>query len=269
MKILCNRILLVFVFFALTANFAAAQRRSAGASKSLEFHVSPSLGFKMMSAFKMPASYNGTEQMFRDSLAKADRPGQNLNFGLMYTRKKNVLEAISYGLSYTTLSFRRRITDVKLGTEIHPKVGYVAGLVGAGFLEIQQDFRFQYLEASIFWHRSAEGLGRNLKEFNLWYIFGFSPAVLVRDRVLVRTVGFTNQEGKDRFVVKDDNITGMRANLFLQGAYRVEYNMFPKTNAVIQPRLRVPLLPASRGDQTIFIPQFSLDIGLIFKLGDE
>lgn len=246
-----------------------AQKRGRGESHSLEFHVSPSLGFRILSSFRMPSNYNGSELTFKDSLNKADRPGQNLNFGLMFTRQKNVLEGISYGISYTTLSFRRVISNVKLGTEIHPKVGYVAGLVGAGFLEIHQDFRYQYLEGSMLWHRSAEGLGRNLKEFNLWYVFGFSPAVLLRDRVLVRTIGFTNQEGKDRFLVKDDNITGFQANVFLQGAYRVEYNMFPKTNAVLQPRLRVPLLPSSRGDQSFFIPQFSLDVGLIFKLSGE
>ena len=45
--------------------------------------------------------------------------------------------------------------------------------------------------------------------------------------------------------------------------------MYKRTHALVQPRLRVPLLPSATGDQTVFLPQISLEIGLIYKLTEE
>lgn len=244
-----------------------AQRKEKGDEAAIDVFASPSLGMRVMTKYKVPAGFASNEFVFRDSLNRADRPGQNLSFGINYTRKKNALQAVTIGLAYTTLGFKRVIEDVKLGSDIHPKVGYVAGLVGSGNLRINHNFRYHYIEASWLQHKSAEGYTRNLKEFDIWYMYGLSASAMVRDRVYIETIGFTH-DGKSQFSVKDDNIRGFVPNVFVNLGFRADYIMFKETNAFIQPRLRVPLLPSATGDQTIFIPQIGVDVGLVFKLGE-
>jgi hypothetical protein len=260
-----NRIAVVLIL--LLALPARAQRREKGDDASVDVFVSPSLGMRIITNYKVPAGFASNNFVFRDSLNRADCPGQNLSFGINYTRKKNALQGVSLGLGYTTLGFQRVIDNVELGSDIHPKVGYVAGLVGSGNLRINHHFRYHYIEASWLQIKSAEGYSRNLKEFDIWYMYGLSAAAMVRDRVVVETIGFTH-DGKSQFSVKDDNIKGVVPNAFLNAGFRADYIMFAKTNAFVQPRLRVPLLPSARGDQTIFIPQIGVDIGLVFKLGE-
>jgi hypothetical protein len=258
----------VCVFFILMISVQAkAQRKGKRDAASIDVFASPSLGMRVITNFKVPLGFASNSYLFRDSLNRADRPGQSLNFGINYTRLKNALQGVTLGLSYTTLGFRRVIDNVELGSDIHPKVGYVSGLVGSGNLRINHNFRYHYIEVVWLKYRSAEGYTRNLKEFDLWYMYGLSAAAMVRDRVFVETIGFT-YDGKSHFSVKDDNIRGLIPNAFLNLGFRADYIMFAKTNAFVQPRLRIPLLPSTRGDQTIFIPQMGVDVGLVFKLGE-
>lgn len=251
----------------LMVNDAFSQRSKD--EQNLHVYVAPNLGFRLMTGITPPSRYYASNTVFRDSLNKADRPGQNLNIGVAYTRKKNALEAVSMGIGYTTVGFRRAITSVKLGDTIHPKIGIVAGLVGSGHLQINQDFRYHYLEFSYLKTKSAEGYSRNLKEFDLWWTYGLSAGVLVRDRVMVETLGFSYSNGESRIAVKDDALRGFPANMWLNVGYKADYIMFKKTNAFVHGRLRVPLLPSATGAQTIFLPQLGIEAGLIFKLNEE
>ena len=237
--------------------------------QTLQVYVAPNLGFRLMTGFKTPDGDTTGRSVFRESINRADRPGQNLNFGVAYTRKKNALEAVSLGLGYTTVGFRRVNTDVKIGTTIHPKIGVVPNLIGSGNLQINQDFRYHYLEFSWLRSKSAEGFSRNLREFDLWWMYGLSAGALIRDRVMVETVGFSHSNGQSRMAVKDDDLQGFPANIWLNAGYKADYIMYKKTNAFLQGRLRIPLLPSATGAQTIFLPQFSLEAGLIFKLNEE
>lgn len=220
-----------------------------------------------MGKYEVPDRYYGTLNEYRDSLNTADRPGQNVNLGISHTWKKNAFDAFSIGISYTTLSFRRVINDVKIGDTIHPEIGIVAGVIQAGFLQIKHDYRYRYLEVPFLWHRTAEGYG-NLRDFDLWYIYGFAPAVLLRDRVHVRTVGFSH-DGKIEFDVQDRNILANRVNVMGHVGFRAHYHLYNKLHGLFQPRIRIPLLPSTRGQQTIWLPQFSLDIGLIYLIDKE
>ena len=251
----------------LMVNDAFSQRSKD--EQNLHVFVAPNLGFRLMTGITPPSRYYASNMVFRDSLNKEDRPGQNLNIGVAYTRKKNALEAVSMGIGYTTVGFRRAITSVKLGDTIHPKIGIVAGLVGSGHLQINQDFRYHYLEFSYLKTKSAEGYSRNLKEFDLWWTCGLSAGVLVRDRVMVETLGFSYSNGESRIAVKDDALRGFPANMWLNVGYKADYIMFKKTNAFVHGRLRVPLLPSATGAQTIFLPQLGIEAGLIFKLNEE
>ena len=251
----------------LMVNDAFSQRSKD--EQNLHVYVAPNLGFRLMTGITPPSRYYASNMVFRDSLNKEDRPGQNLNIGVAYTRKKNALEAVSMGIGYTTVGFRRAITSVKLGDTIHPKIGIVAGLVGSGHLQINQDFRYHYLEFSYLKTKSAEGYSRNLKEFDLWWTYGLSAGVLVRDRVMVETLGFSHSNGESRIAVKDDALRGFPANMWLNVGSKADYIMFKKTNAFVHGRLRVPLLPSATGAQTIFLPQLGIEAGLIFKLNEE
>jgi len=260
---------LVTLTFMLTAvgNASFAQRNKD--EQTLSVYIAPNLGFRVMTGFKPPEKYYASKSFFKDSLNSADRPGQNINLGIAYTRKKNALESVTMGLGYTSVGFRRAITQVRLGDTIHPKIGIVAGLVGSGHLQINQDFRYHYLEFSYLKAQSAEGYSRNLKDFDLWWTYGLSAGVLVRDRVMVETLGFSHNNGDSRIAVQDDALKGFPANIWLNAGYKADYIMFKKTNAFIHGRLRVPLLPSATGAQTVFIPQLGLEAGLIFKLTEE
>ena len=81
--------------FVLTALPVSAQRKEKGDEASIDVFASPSLGMRIITKCKVPAGFAGNTFMFRDSLNKADRPGQNLSFGISYTRKKNALQAVT------------------------------------------------------------------------------------------------------------------------------------------------------------------------------
>jgi hypothetical protein len=234
----------------------------------LDVTFSPSLGFRVLGDYKVPSTWTKSRVQFRDSLYKADRPGQSMNFGIQYMTKKNSFSAFSLGLSYTSLVFRRVRENLQISDLVHPDVGYVTGVIQAANLRVKYDYRYRYVEASMLWYQSAEGY-KNLKDLDLWYFIGFSPAILVRDRVHIFTEGFTMPNGKDVFNVKDKDIRGVVANCFGQAGMRIDYNMYRRIHALIQPRFRLPLLPSSQGMQTIWIPQASLDLGLIFYLDEE
>jgi hypothetical protein len=249
------------------ANAAKAQRSKD--EQNLHVFIAPNLGFRLMTGFSVPERYSANKTVFRDSLNKADRPGQNMNFGVAYIRKKNALEAVSIGIGYTTVGFRRVIDGVKIGTDIHPKIGVVPNLAGSGNMQINQDFRYHYLEFSYLKTKSAEGYSRNLKEFDLWWTYGLSAGALLRDRVMVETIGFSHSNGESRIAVQDDNLKGFPVNMWLNVGYKADYTMFKKTNAFVHGRLRLPLLPSATGVQTIFLPQLGIEAGLIFKLNEE
>lgn len=235
--------------------------------KFFDITVSPSLGFRILGKHTVPTSYKGTKLQFKDSLNKADRPGQTVNFGIQYTTKRNAFKAFSIGLSYTDFTFRRVANDLKIGYEIHPKVGIIAGVIQAGFLEVHYDFHYRYIELPLMWHKSAEGYG-NFRDFDLWYSYGIAPALLINDKTNIKLVGFT-LNGSNNFQVKDSLISGMPFNMVAQVGFRSQYHMYKKLYGLVQPRLRVPLLPSSKGAQQVWTPQFSLDIGLVFVLGKE
>lgn len=235
----------------------------------LSISMAPALGFRILGNAKVPTDYRGTATTYRDSLNKSDGPGQSFNFGVQYFTKKNAFEGLALGLSYTTLTFRRISEDLQLGDRIHPKVGvgYLTGLVQAANLRVKYDYRYRYAEASMLWHFSAEGYG-NKKEWDLWYFVGFSPAVLIRDRVHVFTEGFSI-DGENTFDVKDDNVTPVVFNVFAQAGFRAHYYMYKNIHGLLQPRFRMPFLPSSGGTQTVWIPQLSLDLGLVFLLDKD
>lgn len=263
-----NTILYWFVTlcFAFNANNTDAQRRSKN-DQYLDVSISPSIGFRVLGSYLVPSTYKGTKIKYGDSLNKADRPGQSFNLGLQYTVKNAAFSALSIGLSYTTLTFRRVAQDMKIGYEIHPKVGIIAGVIQAGYLQVDYDFKYHYIEAPVLWNKSAEGYG-NYRDFDIWYTLGVAPAVLVRNRTNITLEGFT-LDGKNKFSVKDSLITGVPVNIIGHVGFRAQYHMYDKMYALIQPRLRVPLLPSSSGIQTVWIPQFSLDLGLVFMLNQD
>ena len=111
------RVILTF-YFLLVLNIGQAQRSKD--EQTLDVYVAPSLGFRLMTNYKVPPKYYASRDFFRDSLNAADRPGQNISMGIAYTHKKNAFEAVTMGLGYTTFGFRRAITKVRLGDTIHP-----------------------------------------------------------------------------------------------------------------------------------------------------
>jgi hypothetical protein len=229
-----------------------------------DVYAGPSLGFRVLGNMKMPANYKGSEGDFKDSLDRADRPGQSLNFGIQYMVKKSAFGAFSFGLSYTNMSFRRVAEDFKIGYEVHPDVGIVAGVIQAGALRINYDIKHHYLEVPMLWHKSAEGYS-NLQDYDLWYTVGIAPAVLLRQEMDIKLVGFT-LNGKNRYRVQDSFITGMPFNAIVHLGFRSQYHMYKNLYGLVEPRLRVPILPSSRGAQQLWTPQFSLNVGLVFVL---
>lgn len=240
-----------------------AQKRKSN-DRYFDAYVAPALGFRVLMKAEPPANYYASEKFFKDSLNAADRPGQALNFGIAHVWKQNAFESFSLGLNLTTLNFRRVRENLKIGDDIHPDVGVVAGLIQVSDMKVNYDYTYRYLEASALWMRSAEGYG-NLKDLNLWYVFGVSPAVVVKDFVHVRTVGFTLNE-TNTFKVKDKDIQSFAFNTFATVALRAEYKMHTFTDALVMPQLRIPLLPSGTGKQSIFLPQFALNIGVTYKI---
>jgi hypothetical protein len=261
--LLKNNIYFRFIPFLLFAApiFLVAQKKT---EKFLDISISPALGFGIPGDIKPPANYKGTVKDFSDSINKASRPGQNFNFGISYFQKKNAFEGVSFGLSYTTLSFRRVVENLKIGDWIHPQVGYITGVIQAANLRVKYDFRYHYIEGSVLWYSSAEGYG-NIKDLDLWFFGGFAPAVLLRDNLHIFTEGFT-MNGTNTFDVRDKDITPTTFNLFGIGGLRADYMMFKKTHALLQPKIRIPVLPSTGGSQTYWIPQIGVDIGFIFLL---
>lgn len=233
----------------------------------IDLSVGPSLGFRVMGNFRVPPTYKSTKTDYRDSLRKADRPGQSVNLGGQMMWKKNAFNAFSIGFSYTDFTFRRVATDMKIGYEIHPDVGIIAGVIQAGALQINYDFHYYTLEVPLLWHRSAEGYG-NLRDFDLWYYGGFAPAYMHRDRIKIKTLGFT-LNGTNEFEVQDKDITGNAINIIGHAGFRAQYHMYKKIHGLFQPHLRIPVFPVSGGTQTIWIPQFSVDLGLVFVLSAD
>lgn len=229
-----------------------------------DVYVGPSIGFRVLGQVKYPASYKGSASDYKDSLNKVDRPGQSLNLGVQYMVKKSAFSAFSIGLSYTNFAFRRAVEDFKIGYEVHPDVGIVAGVIQAGALRINYDIKHHYLEVPLLWHKSAEGYS-NLQDYDIWYTVGVAPAVLLKQEMDIKLVGFT-LNGKNRYRVQDSLITGMPFNAIVHLGFRSQYHMYKNLYGLVEPRLRVPLLPSSRGTQHIWTPQFSLNVGLVFVL---
>ncbi|MBL7813119.1 MAG: hypothetical protein JNL57_12930 [Bacteroidetes bacterium] len=251
---------------------AFGQRRIS-TKRSLDISVGPAAGYRFLTAVEIPGDYRGLKTDFMDSLRKADRPGQTLNFYAQFVKQKNAFQAISFGLGYTTLGFRRVWDNIKVGDEIHKDLGVVANFVQAGPLAARYEYRYRYIEAAILWHWNAAGY-QKLKDVELWYVGGFAPAFLWRDKMGIRTQGFqleelSTGEIKNTFQVTDHGNTGIKPNVFLHGALRCDVNMFKSMHALLQPHLRVPLLPSSRGYQSAWIPQFGVDLGLVIKLNQE
>jgi hypothetical protein len=235
--------------------------------KYAEISAGPSLGFRVLGKFNVPTVYKGSRDQFADSLNKADRPGQSLNLAAQYMVKKSAFNAFSIGVSYTDLTFRRVVTNMTLGYEIHPDVGIIAGVIQAGLLQINYDFHYKNIEVPLLWHRSAEGYG-NLRDFDLWYFAGLAPAYMYKDRIHIQTQGFT-LNGTNSFEVKDKEITGNSFNVLAHLGFRAQYHMYKKLHGLVQPHFRIPVLPSSGGMQTFWLPQLSLDLGLVFVLEDK
>jgi hypothetical protein len=264
MKRSIKKSLLVILAIGLAGSASAQKKRKN--ERYFDLCISPSISFRMLSNYKIPDNYQGTVNEFKDSLDRADRPGQNLNLSIHQTWKKNAFDAFSIGISYTTLSWRRVRNDIKFGDSI-PLLGVIPTIIQAGFLQVKYDYQYRYLEVPIIWQRSAEGYG-NLRDFDMWYTFGFSPAILLEDRVHIRTYGFSF-DGETSFKRRDKEIKPIVFNVFGNVGYKVHYHLYHRLHGMIHPRLRIPVLPSTNGTQTIWLPQLSLDIGLVYLLDKE
>ncbi|MBS3914973.1 MAG: hypothetical protein KG003_10765 [Bacteroidetes bacterium] len=247
------------------AGSASAQKNKKN-ERFLDFTVGPSLGFRMMTKYTVPDNYKGTTNEYTDSLNKGDRPGQSLNIGVNQMWKKNAFDAFSVGLSYTTLSFRRIVDDVRFGDSVH-LLGVIPTIIQAGILQVKYDYRYRYLEIPFMWYRTAEGYG-NLRDFDLWYSFGVAPALLLEDKVRIRTFGFSYY-GETKFEKKDPTMPTYKVNAIAQLGFRAHYHLYHKLHGIFQPRIRIPVLPQVHGHQTIWIPQFTVDLGLVYLIDKE
>ncbi len=234
----------------------------------LEAWVAPALGFKAFVGLKPPSSYKGDKNTYRDSLNKMDRPGQMLNFGAAWFMKRNALDAFSLGLSYTSLGWQRYRENLQIGDEIYPdsSVGNVAGLIQKSSLDVEYNYRFRHIAVDLIWYTSGKAFAN--RDVSSWFVYGFSPAVLIRQNIIINTIGFT-QNGQTQFKVKDRDNKGMPANIFLVTGYRFDVKTWARTNVLVQPMLRVPLLPSSTGQQSVWLPQLSVNFGLVYALGKK
>jgi hypothetical protein len=255
-----NRVIAFLLGFILVLNLNAQKKQE----RFLTLSFAPSIGFRVLGSYNLPSTYKGNSSQFKDSLNTADRPGQSINFGADYLIKKSAFNAISVGISYTDLTFRRVVNNMRIGYEIHPDVGIIAGVIQAGLLQINYDFHYQNIEIPLLWHHSAEGYS-NLRDFDLWYFGGFAPAFMFKDRIHIETQGFT-LNGTNTFDVKDKDVVGKSFNLMAHAGFRAQYHMYKKLHGLIQPRVRIPVFPSSGGMQTYWLPQLSLDLGLVYVL---
>lgn len=256
------RIKLIFTLIACSAGTVLAQ--NSRTDNTFDVTVSPSFGFRVLGKANPPSSYKGTTEEFRDSLNKADRPGQSLNFGIQYMTKKSAFKAFSVGLSYTDMTFRRRVDNLTIGYDVHPDVGVIAGVIQAGQLRIKYDYHYRHIEIPLLWYKSAEGYS-NLRDFDLWYFGGIAPAYMFGDVLRIRTEGFT-LNGTNYWAVQDKDVTGNSFNVIAHAGFRSQYHMYKGLHGLVAPHLRIPLLPSSGGAQSFWIPQLSLDLGLVFLL---
>lgn len=238
-----------------------------GQKNYFEVGVAPSIGFKIMGKADPPKDYYGSVTQFRDSLSKADKPGQSLGFSVKYYVAKNAGQAFSIGLNYTDLTFRRVLNNPKLGDIIHPDPELiVAGLIQTGSLSVNYDFHWRYLEVPVLWYKSIERTG-NFRDMDVFAYGGFSLAGLIQHRVAIKTIGFTVQE-KDRYSFSNSGFKSMPVNVSAMAGLRVQYYMFKKWHAYLEPRFQVPLLPVATEMQMVWIPQLRLEAGFSFPLYD-
>lgn len=256
-----NFLFLLMVLF--TFQFAFAQR-SGKKEKFLEATVSPNIGLRFMGNYNMPSNYYATNDVFRDSLRKADRPGQSLNFGIQYLIKKNAYSQFSVGLTYVNKTFKRVRTKIGVGDVIHPDIGIVAGLIQAGILQVDYNFNYKYIEGSMLWHKNVAG-NKKSKESDFWVYGGFAPSFLISDKMKIKTVGFTI-DGKNNHYVSNPQFKSFNFNVDARVGFRLEQFLFKGLKGLVQPNFRMPILPAFHEAQTIWIPQLGLDVGISYKI---
>lgn len=253
----------LLIFFILKSEIVFGQKNKKK-ENYLDFTVGPHYGFRLIGDFDLPVPYSGNKKTFKDSLRKADGLGKTIQLGLNYVIRKKGYSQIAFGLNYVQKSFTRIRTNVNVGDVIHPQIGPVAGIIQSGAIEIDYIFKYKYLEAHVMWY-SKMNLGRKVKESSLWLYGGLAPSVLLSDKMMIKSIGFT-LDGKNKHWVTNDEFRSLPINLDLKGGARLEQFIYKDFYGLVQPNFRIPMFPAFTGAQTTWIPQFGLEVGFSLKI---
>lgn len=219
-----------------------------------------------------------TEKVLSDSFRASDKFQNSLSafMGIVFNRQRDL--AYSVTLGYQQWGFIRRKENGMFGYQPHPDLAIYAHFVDGPAQVMDYHFMQRYFTAEFKLMRRLDGVKLTLPNTELFGWISAMPAVLINDKVQIRTRGFSLEEG-DKVNVSDVTmsldaldkpvyavVVNPLFNAFVGAGLRAEYALDESFKFLAQPRFDMALIPNFNGVQTASSYRFGVDFGIVYLL---
>jgi len=247
-------------------------------SRRVQGGLTPSVQSRLLSAVTPMPRSTYTEQGLKDSFRNSDKYQNSISgfIGIVFQRERNVAFAVNVG--YQQWGFVRRKENGMFNYLPHPDLTVYAHLVDGPVQVMDYHFTQRYLTVDLQYLRRLDGVKLRIPDTELYGFVSAIPAVLVQDKVRIKTRGFSLDEGASvdvyDYTVELDAVdrpiiqktVNPQFNVFASFGLRAEYALDDKIKLLAQPRMDMALIPNFNGVQRANSYRFSLDLGVVYPI---
>ncbi len=225
------------------------------AQNTVEAGIGGLLNFQFISA---------TQQTIADSLKNISKPHVSLQFGFRanFDFKKNW--GCQVGIGYARYNSRFERVGLKFHDSIHPALGRIEDLSEAATKTVVYRYNFDYIDIPInFTYKIDVRKGASL--YTPYFLFGINNAILLNHKLRIDTKGFT-MNGENIHKIDNSGWTAAKYNLLLNIGARFDIRIDKKTQVVLQPELKLPIMSATTSDPKMRYGAVGMWLGISRKL---
>lgn len=207
---------------------------------------------------------SSTKKNAADSLSAISKSHLSFQAGLRvnFEIKKNWGCQIGFGYARYNSRFER--VGWRFHDSIHPALGRIEDLSEAATKTVIYRYNFDYLDIPInFTYKII--VRKGAAYYTPYIIMGFNNEILLNHNLRIDTKGFTIK-GENVHKIDDTGWTAAQYNLLMNLGARFEIKLDKKTQVVLQPELKLPLLKSTLSDPTIRYGAAGIWLGIARKI---
>jgi hypothetical protein len=207
---------------------------------------------------------SSTKQSTADSLRDLSKAHMSFQAGLRVNFNIKKDWGCQIGIGYARYNSRFERVGLRFHDSIHPALGRIEDLSEAATKTVVYRYNFDYIDIPInFTYRLT--VRKGAAYYTPYVIVGFNNEILLNHNLRIDTKGFSIN-GENIHKIKETGWTATQYNLLMNLGARFEIKLDKKTQVVLQPEFKLPLLKSTESDPTLRYGAAGIWLGIARKI---